>query len=107
MGNCIGESWYADQARKGQCVLMALRDPAGGRVVANVDIRRHTGRWHVHELRARFNDDVDPALEEHVKRWVEAIPAPAPAAPEPFVPVPPVRARGGGARRSVAGRLPA
>jgi hypothetical protein len=104
MGNCIGESWYADQARRGQCVLMALRDPADGRVAANLDIRRHTGGWHVHELRARFNDDVAPALEKHVKRWVDGIPAPAPPEPEPLVPVPPVRVRGG--RRPTATRLP-
>ncbi|GLZ30940.1 hypothetical protein Lesp02_31290 [Lentzea sp. NBRC 105346] len=107
MGNCIGESWYADEARKGQCVLMALRDPVGGRIVANLDIRRHTGGWHIHELRARFNDDVAPALEKHIKRWVDTIPAPVPSAPEPLLPVPPVRARGGSARRSAAGRLPA
>ncbi|NKE64072.1 hypothetical protein FXN61_48260, partial [Lentzea sp. PSKA42] len=107
MGNCIGESWYADQARRGQCVLMALRDPAEGRIVANLDIRRHTGGWHVYELRARFNDSVAPALEKHVKRWVDGLPASAPAAPEPLLPVPPVRTRGGSARRSAAGRLPA
>lgn len=106
MGNCIGESWYADQARRGQCVLMALRDE-GGRIVANLDIRRHTGGWHINELRARFNDDVTPALEKHVKHWVDSIPAPAPPAPEPVLPVPPVRARGGSARRSAATRLPA
>lgn len=102
MGNCIGESWYADKARRGLCVLMALRDPADGRVAANLDIRRHTGGWHVYELRARFNDDVTPALEKHIKRWVDGIPVPAPPEPEPLVPVPPVRAR----RRPVATRLP-
>ncbi|MCO1574150.1 hypothetical protein M8C13_00060 [Crossiella sp. SN42] len=107
MGNCLGESWYAEQARRGQCVLMALRDPADDHIVANLDIRRHTGSWHVHELRARFNDDLDPALEEQVKRWVAGLRVPAPPAAEPLVPVPPVRARGGGARRSAAARLPA
>ncbi|MFI6098065.1 hypothetical protein ACIA8G_21105 [Lentzea sp. NPDC051213] len=107
MGNCIGEWWYAAQARRGQCVLMALRDPADGRIVANLDIRRHTGGWHVHELRARFNDSVDAALEAQVKQWVDKIPVPVPPAPEPLLPVPPVRARGGSARRSAAGRLPA
>jgi hypothetical protein len=106
MGNCIGESWYADQARRGQCVLMALRD-GDGRIVANLDIRRHTGGWHINELRARFNDGVAPALEKHVKQWVDGIPAPAPLAPEPLLPVPPVRARGGSGRRSAATRLPA
>ncbi|WP_143046974.1 hypothetical protein [Amycolatopsis xylanica] len=103
MGNCIGESWYADQARRGQCVLMALRDPADGRIVANLDIRRHTGGWHVHELRARFNDEVAAGLEEHVKHWVEGIPAPVPPAAEPLVPVPPVRS--GSGRRAAASEL--
>lgn len=106
MGNCIGESWYAARAHKGQCVLIAFRDPANGRIAANLDIRRHTGGWYVYELRARFNDDVAPALEKHIKQWVDGIPTPAPSAPEPLLPVPPVRARGGAARRSAAGRLP-
>ncbi|WP_370949521.1 hypothetical protein AB5J62_18800 [Amycolatopsis sp. cg5] len=100
MGNCIGESWYADQARRGQCVLMALRDPADGRIVANLDIRRRTGGWHVYELRARFNDDVAESLDEHVKQWVDTIPAPAPPTAEPVVPVPPVRGGSGSGRRS-------
>jgi hypothetical protein len=107
MGNCIGYPWYADEARRGLCVLMALRDPATGRIVANLDIRRHTGGWHVHELRARFNDNVTPAVEKQVKQWVDDIPVPVPSAPEPLLPVPPVRVRGGSARRSAAGRLPA
>ncbi len=106
MGNCIGESWYAETARRGQCVLMALRDPADGRIVANLDIRRHTGGWHIHELRARFNDDVAPALEEHIKRWVHGFAVPAPSEPKPLLPIPPVRTRGGSSRRSAAGRLP-
>jgi hypothetical protein len=107
MGNCLGESWYADEARRGLCVLMALRDPAEGRIAANLDIRRHLGGWHVHELRARFNDNVAPELEERIERWVDGIPAPAPPAPEPLLPVPPVRPRGGPARRAVPGVLPA
>ncbi|MGW6930446.1 hypothetical protein ACWGE0_10310 [Lentzea sp. NPDC054927] len=107
MGNCIGYPWYADEARRGLCVLMALREPSSGRIVANLDIRRHTGGWHIHELRARFNDNVTPALQKQVKHWVDEIPAPVPIAPEPLLPVPPVRTRGGSARRSAAGRLPA
>ncbi|MGZ3148274.1 hypothetical protein ACVDFE_41105 [Lentzea chajnantorensis] len=106
MGNCIGESWYADQARKGHCVLMALRAP-DGRIAANLDVRRHTAAWHVHELRARFNDTVADELEQQVRKWVEHLPAPRPPEPEPVVPVPPVRVRGGSARRSAAGNLPA
>jgi hypothetical protein len=107
MGNCIGESWYADQARRGQCVLMALRDTADGRIVANLDIRRRTGGWQIHELRGRFNDNLAPALEKHIQRWVHGLAVPVPPMPEPLVPVPPVRSRGGSPRRSVAGRLPA
>jgi hypothetical protein len=107
MGNCIGESWYAEEAGRGQCVLMALRDGTDGRIVANLDIRRQTGGWHIHELRARFNDTLDPALEEHVKRWVNTLASPEPRAPAPALPVPPVRPRGGASHRSAAGRLPA
>ncbi len=106
MGNCIGESWYADQARKGQCVLMALRDPADGRIVANLDVRRHTGGWYVYELRARFNDELADELGKQVKQWVDHIPVAAPPAPEPLLPVPGVRVRGGSARRPAAERLP-
>ncbi|WP_157984819.1 hypothetical protein [Lentzea terrae] len=104
MGNCIGESWYAEDAGKGQCVLIAFRTSADGRIAANLDIRRHTGGWHVHELRARFNDDVTPALEKQIKHWVDNIPIPVPSAPEPLLVVPPPRTRGG-ARRSTG--LPA
>ncbi|ONI83201.1 hypothetical protein ALI144C_17040 [Actinosynnema sp. ALI-1.44] len=106
MGNCIGESWYADEARRGQCVLIALRDATDGRIAANLDIRQHTGGWRVHELRARFNDPVAPAVDKNVKRWVKGLPVPAPVVPEPLVPVPPVRSRGS-ARGAAAGRLPA
>ncbi|GAB3434246.1 hypothetical protein GCM10027436_11190 [Actinophytocola sediminis] len=104
MGNCIGESWYVEDAREGQFVLMALRAGDTGRIVANLDIRLRTTGWHVHELRARFNDDVDPALAEQVQRWVAGLAPVAPPAPAPALP--PVRARGGGPRRA-AGRLPA
>jgi hypothetical protein len=104
MGNCIGQSWYAEEAHRGQCVLMALR--GDGRIVANLDIRRRGGGWRIHELRARFNDTLDPALEESVKRWVAGLASPEPSPPEPVLPVPPVRSRGG-ARRSAATRLPA
>ncbi|MCK2244489.1 MULTISPECIES: hypothetical protein [unclassified Crossiella] len=107
MGNCIGDTWYAEVARRGQCVLMALRHPVQGHIVANLDIRRHTGGWHVHELRARFNDDLDESLAAHIKNWVTALPVPAPPEPEPLEPVAPARARGGGARRNAATRLPA
>jgi hypothetical protein len=95
MGNCIGQSWYAETAGRGDCVLMALR--ADGRIVANLDLRGRAGGWRVNELLARFNEPVDPALAERVNRWVGTLaprePAPAPAAPEP-----PVRTRGGASR---------
>ena len=103
MGNCIGESWYADQAHKGQCVLMALRDD--DRIVANLDIRRRTSGWQVHELRARFNDTVAPELEEQVGRWVRSL-TPKPPTPEPAPPEPRVRSRDGASHRSTDGRLP-
>jgi hypothetical protein len=106
MGNCIGDSWHAEQAHRGQCVLMALRDGTDGRIVANLDIRRRTSGWQVHELRARFNDTLDPALEEHVTRWVHALTPPEPPTLAPASRVPPVRSRGGASRRSTAGRLP-
>ncbi|MDQ3790613.1 MAG: hypothetical protein M3422_25675, partial [Actinomycetota bacterium] len=103
MGNCIGQSWYAEQAERGQCVLMALRDESG-RIVANLDIRRRGAGWDINELRARFNDAVDPALEEHIKRWVTTL---APREhPTPPTPEPKVRARDGGTRRTTT-RLPA
>jgi hypothetical protein len=104
MGNCIGESWYAEQAHRGQCVLIALRDD--GHIVANLDIRRRIGGWQIHELRARFNDTLDPALEEPVKQWVNTLAPPEPPAPAPALPIPPVRSRGGASRRSAADRLP-
>ena len=103
MGNCIGQSWYAEQAERGQCVLMALRD-GSGQLVANLDIRGRATGWAVTELRARFNDVVDQELEQHVKRWVSTLAPrdrPAPTAPEPRV-----RVRGGSTRRA-ATRLPA
>jgi hypothetical protein len=103
MGNCIGESWYADQALRGQCVLMALRE--GGRIVANLDIRQRTSGWQIHELRARFNDTVDPELEEQIKRWVKTL-APKPPTLEPAPPEPRVRSRDGASRRSTTERLP-
>jgi hypothetical protein len=107
MGNCIGDSWYAEQAHRGQCVLMALRDTAESRIVANLDIRRRTGRWQIHELRGRFNEILAVALEKHIKRWVNGLAVPAPSTPEPLLPVPPIRSRGGSSRRYPAGRLPA
>jgi hypothetical protein len=106
MGNCIGQSWYAEQAHRGQCVLMALRD-RDGRIVANLDIRRRASGWQVNELLARFNELVDPTLQKHVKRWVSTLAPAKPPTPEPALPEPRVRARGGAARRSAAGRLPA
>ncbi|MEU3649860.1 hypothetical protein AB0E59_41270 [Lentzea sp. NPDC034063] len=106
MGNCIGTMWYADEARRGLCVLAALRSPVDNHIIANVDIRRHTGGWHVHELRARFNNNVASVLEEQVKRWVESIPPVVPIGPDPLPVPPPVRTRGGAVRRSALSRFP-
>lgn len=100
MGNCIGQSWYAEDAERGDCVLMALR--ADGRIVANLDIRGRAGGWRVHELRARFNEPVDKALADHVTRWVGTLATQEPAPPA-VPPEPPVRTRGGTSR---AARLP-
>lgn len=101
MGNCIGQTWYADRAHRGECVLIALRAD-DGRITANLDIRRRGSGWQIHELLARFNDTVDPTLEAHVKRWVKTLAPPpqllAPALPTP----PPVRSP----RRAGTTRLP-
>jgi len=105
MGNCIGEPWYAEEARQGHCVLMALRDKDDGRIVANLDVRRRVGGWQIHELCARFNDAVPAPLEKHIKQWVNDLPVPMPPTPEPLLPVPPPRSRGGSARRPAAARL--
>jgi hypothetical protein len=103
MGNCIGEQWYVEDAQKGQCILMALRDD--GRIVANLDLRRGSGGWKIHELRARFNESLDPALTEHITSWVKSQTRRTPP-PPPAIPEPQPRARGG-IRRSPAVRLPA
>jgi hypothetical protein len=100
MGNCIGQSWYAEDAERGDCVLMALR--TDGRIVANLDIRGRAGGWRVNELLARFNEPVDPALAEHVTRWVGTL-TPREPVPGPTTPEPPVRTRGGAPRGT---RLP-
>lgn len=92
MGNCIGEQWYAEDARAGLCVLLALRE--NERIVANLDLRRRGRGWHVSELRARFNDPVEPELTRAVTAWVAGLTASSPdtpVAPEP----PPVRSAGG------------
>jgi hypothetical protein len=99
MGNCIGDEDYAGEAARGLCVLMALRGP-DGRIAANLDIRRRTGGWQVNELLARFNDTLDPALEEPVRRRVDALAAPEPPAPDPAPLEPPPRTRGAAPRRS-------
>ena len=105
MGNCIGQPWYAEEARRGHCVLMALRDKDDGRIVANLDVRRRVGGWQIHELRARFNDAVPAPLEKTVKGWVAELPVPAPPTPKPLLPVPSPRSRRGSARRPAAARL--
>jgi hypothetical protein len=96
MGNCIGQPWYTEVATRGHGVLMALRD-GQGRIVANLHIQQRPRGWTVEELRARFNDSVDPTLEEQVRAWVSGLARPEPPPPAP--PVPPVRTRGGSRRR--------
>ncbi|WP_206060871.1 hypothetical protein, partial [Nonomuraea basaltis] len=79
MGNCIAATYYVEEATKGSCALVALRDP-DGTIAANLEIRHRRG-WQVTEMRARFNADPDPALRERVVRWVAALPPPPPAVP--------------------------
>ncbi|OLF19434.1 hypothetical protein BU204_00460 [Actinophytocola xanthii] len=100
MGNCIGQPWYVEGARAGKYVLMALRDEPGGRIAANVDIRRRFGGWHVEELKGRFNEPLAASLREHVERWARSLPTTArPPVVEPAPPVPPPRSRNTSHRR--------
>ncbi|RZS30570.1 hypothetical protein EV193_11691 [Herbihabitans rhizosphaerae] len=106
MGNCIGTTWYADDAREGQCVLMALRD-GHGRIAANLDIRKRAGGWWINEIRARFNDELDKDRTRAIERWVAGLAPPETPAAAPASTLPPVRVRTRGpARRPAAVRLP-
>ncbi|MET0491958.1 MAG: hypothetical protein ABW000_02380 [Actinoplanes sp.] len=83
MGNCIAGEYYAAQAAEGRSVLVALRG-ADGKLVANVELRRSTGRWRVSEIRARFNDEPDAELLHRTREWVRTLTPPPvePPAPE-------------------------
>ncbi|MEV0296010.1 hypothetical protein [Nocardia sp. NPDC050710] len=72
MGNCIAGPWYQDEARDGRSVLIALRDPEDT-VLVNAELRAAGAGWHVNEIRGRFNDDPDPALDREFRRWVREL----------------------------------
>ncbi|MEV4639713.1 hypothetical protein AB0J80_20380 [Actinoplanes sp. NPDC049548] len=104
MGNCIAGPYYSDEAAKGRSVLIALRDP-DGRILANAELRPPGKGWRVAEVKARFNEEPEPALLEAVREWVRSLPVPreSPAEPDPAPPPAPRRGR----RPSPADRLTA
>jgi hypothetical protein len=81
MGNCLGGEYYLEEATTGKCVIGALRD-GDGRILANVELRG-SHRWHVAEIRARFNSDPDPELEKRFAAWVSTVPPERRPAPVP------------------------
>jgi hypothetical protein len=86
MGNCI--AGYADAARDGRCVLIALVGP-DGRPVANLDLQRAGSpgaAWRIEQLAARFNADPEPAFAAAVRAWVRTIVPPAGLDAEPEAP---------------------
>jgi hypothetical protein len=86
MGNCI--AGYADLAREGRCVLIALVGP-DDRPVANLDLRPAGSpgtSWRIAELAARFNADPDAALAAAVRAWARTIVPPDAAPAEPREP---------------------
>lgn len=81
MGNCIASPGYVEDATEGRCGLAALRD-RDGRILVNLELRPGRGGWRINELRARFNGDPAPELEQQILRWVRRLAAPA--VPEPL-----------------------
>jgi hypothetical protein len=96
MGNCIAGPDYLAAATNGGCVLAAVRDP-GGRVLVNVELLPRSRGWQIGELRARFNNDPDPGLEDALRGWFGTVP---PARPAPSHPSGRPHARGGPRRGS-------
>jgi hypothetical protein len=90
MGNCIAGPEYAEGAAVGRQVLVALRGP-DGRIRANAEIRLTGKGWRLGEMKARFNDDPEPALAERMRELVASLPPVLEPAPAPPVPLPPVR----------------
>jgi hypothetical protein len=79
MGNCIAGQHYIDRARAGRSALTGLYDKNGVLIVnAELVPRRPAARgWRVAEIKARFNQEPDTALERRFREWVEAIPGAA------------------------------
>ncbi|MEU4231420.1 hypothetical protein AB0F17_44605 [Nonomuraea sp. NPDC026600] len=76
MGNCIASPIYVADATAGKCGLLALRD-RDGVIAVNVELRLATRRWHVTEMKARFNTEPEPGVGEQVLRFVAGIAPPA------------------------------
>lgn len=76
MGNCIASPIYVEEATAGKCGLLALRD-RDGVIAVNVELRLATRRWHVAEMKARFNTEPEPGVGEQVLRFVAGIAPPA------------------------------
>ncbi|MBT2229034.1 hypothetical protein [Nonomuraea sp. NEAU-A123] len=76
MGNCIASPFYVEEATAGKCGLLALRD-RDGVIAVNVELRLAKRRWHVAEMKARFNTEPEPGVGEQVLRFVAGIAPPA------------------------------
>jgi hypothetical protein len=76
MGNCIAGEYYTDRAKAGRSVLTGLYDKNEALVInAELVPRRPAARgWRVGEIRARFNDAPDSAVERRFREWAEALP---------------------------------
>ncbi|MEV0344577.1 hypothetical protein AB0H88_02345 [Nonomuraea sp. NPDC050680] len=87
MGNCIASPVYVAEATAGKCGLLALRD-RDGVIAVNVEVRLATRRWHVTEMKARFNNEPEDGVAERVLRFVAGIAPPAmpEQAPAPRIP---------------------
>ncbi|MFD1535769.1 hypothetical protein [Nonomuraea guangzhouensis] len=87
MGNCIASPIYVEEATAGKCGLLALRD-RDGVIAVNVELQLSTRRWHVAEMKARFNTEPEPGVGEQVLRFVAGIAPPAlpEQAPAPRIP---------------------
>ena len=100
MGNCIAGEYYIGEATAGRSVLTGLYDKNGVLIVnAELVRRRPAARgWRVEEIKARFNEAPDEALERRFRDWVGTLPGPAasdtaPAGSEESPPARPLRRR--------------
>ncbi|MFI6905195.1 hypothetical protein ACIBKY_28310 [Nonomuraea sp. NPDC050394] len=76
MGNCIGGSYYIEEASAGRGVLAALIG-GDGEITANLEIKPERYGWRVGEIRARFNADPEVELERRVRAWAGRLPVPS------------------------------